>query len=573
MAGNYSLGEAVLGTDVDLDGLVKGLKEGKKTSEGWVAKIGGHLQTIGKIAMGVGAAIGGAVLAAGAVAANAIDQAADAIEMMGKFDVVFGDFGTAVAEELTNFGEAVGRSKYDLMGMASSVQDLLVPMGLARDEASEMSTVLTELAVDVGSFNNVAEADVLEAFKSALIGNTESVKRFGVIINQTTLDQELMNMGIEKGIEGATEQQKVQARMNMIMRATADAQGDAARTADSWANTMRGLKARVKDAVTELGLKLIPVVQPFLNQAAQLAETVLPRLFDVFDTSILPVLERVTGAFEAVVSGIESGLSPMTILRAALYVLTGRNADLTDKIMGVVGAVKDFVTNVWEFLAPVREWIAENVTLKDVLIGVGIALATVILPLLWSVISAVAPVIAVFAGVVLAVTLLRKAWETDFLGIRTTLIDVWENTLKPAFEEVGEYFKEIMPEGGMTFKEFIQEKLLPALEKIGLFIVQKVIPFVAQMVAWWITRIPPAINAAIAAFNWVKTAIGNVSSFIQDTLIPTLKSIVTTVGNVINAALTPFRLAVSAIGNVCRTCCFRRSRPSETSCSHPSSRS
>jgi hypothetical protein len=79
------------------------------------------------------------------------------------------------------------------------------------------------------------------------------MRRYGVIITQTTLDQELMNMGIEKGIQGATEQEKVMARLNIIMNSTEDAQGDAARTADEYANQMRALKGNISDVMAEAG--------------------------------------------------------------------------------------------------------------------------------------------------------------------------------------------------------------------------------------------------------------------------------------------------------------------------------
>jgi hypothetical protein len=60
-------------------------------------------------------------------------------------------------------------------------------------------------------------------------------------------------MGIEKGIQGATEQEKVMARLNIIMNSTEDAQGDAARTADEYANQMRALKGNIRDVMAEAG--------------------------------------------------------------------------------------------------------------------------------------------------------------------------------------------------------------------------------------------------------------------------------------------------------------------------------
>ena len=43
----------------------------------------------------------------------------------------------------------------------AGLQDTFVPLGIARDEAAELSKSLVTLAVDVASFNNTADADVI----------------------------------------------------------------------------------------------------------------------------------------------------------------------------------------------------------------------------------------------------------------------------------------------------------------------------------------------------------------------------------------------------------------------------
>lgn len=195
-----------------------------------------------------------------------INLASDIEEMQGKSSVVFGAFRDEVVSALDEFGNAVGRSTHELEGMAASIQDTFVPMGFARGEAAKLSVDLTKLAVDVGSFNNVLATDVMDAFQSALVGNHETVRRFGVIITQATLDQELMNMGIAKGVKEATNAEKVQARLNIITRGVSDAQGDAARTSGSFANQLLALKAEVSELAGDVGRELIPVAKELVKQ-------------------------------------------------------------------------------------------------------------------------------------------------------------------------------------------------------------------------------------------------------------------------------------------------------------------
>jgi len=161
----------------------------------------------------------------GLLGGNFIKAASDAEEMTSKFNVVFGDNAAEVKAWAETYGDSVGRATEELMAMASSVQDTFVPMGFAREEAAGLSKDLTQLAVDVASFNNAADEDVMRDFQSALVGNHETVRKFGIVITQAALNQELLNMGVKDGVKNATEAEKVQARLNLIMKGTTDAHG------------------------------------------------------------------------------------------------------------------------------------------------------------------------------------------------------------------------------------------------------------------------------------------------------------------------------------------------------------
>ena len=181
-------------------------------------------------------------------------------EMQAKSSVVFGDFVRSVRGELQQFGDQVGRSTFELEGMASSIQDTFVPMGFARGEASKLSVQLTKLAVDVASFNNASDVDTMMAFQSALVGNHETVRRFGVVITEATLKQELLRMGINKSANEVTNAEKVQARLNLIIAGTADAHGDATRTAGSFANSSKALTAQLQELQVSVMTPLLPVL-------------------------------------------------------------------------------------------------------------------------------------------------------------------------------------------------------------------------------------------------------------------------------------------------------------------------
>lgn len=222
------------------------------------------LQALGSAATQVGAqlaVVSGAILG---VAAMSVKAASDVEEMTSKFNVVFGEQARAVESWADSTGADLNRSKYDLMGYAATLQDTFVPMGMARDEASGLSKQITTLAVDMASFNNVAEPIVIRDLQSALVGNHETMRKYGVVITQARLDQELLNMGFEGGAKSASELQKMMARVNIIMQGTQDAQGDAARTSGEFANQMRGLKGELKEVAVEIGKALLPILQAIL---------------------------------------------------------------------------------------------------------------------------------------------------------------------------------------------------------------------------------------------------------------------------------------------------------------------
>ena len=189
-----------------------------------------------------------------------VDMASSVEEMQSKSSVVFGKFVNSVRSQLEVFGNEVGRSTHELEQMASSIQDTFVPMGFARGEASKLSVQLTKLAVDVASFNNASDTETMMAFQSALVGNHEAVRRFGVVITEATLKQELLRMGITKTADEVSNAEKVQARLNLIIAGTADAQGDAERTSGSFANSSKALTSALDELVVSALTPLLPTL-------------------------------------------------------------------------------------------------------------------------------------------------------------------------------------------------------------------------------------------------------------------------------------------------------------------------
>lgn len=194
-----------------------------------------------------------------------VKMASDAQETRAKFEAVFKGLTGATRAWAADFAKALGRNQVEIEGFLARLQDTFVPLGFARTESAALSKALTTLAIDIAAFDNRDEAEVVNLLTSAIVGNTEAVRGFGIVISEATMKAELYRMGITKGITAATEQEKVQARLNIIMASSADASGQAMREADGAANSFRGLASAGKDAGIALGERLLPIVVPMIQ--------------------------------------------------------------------------------------------------------------------------------------------------------------------------------------------------------------------------------------------------------------------------------------------------------------------
>ena len=249
--------------DQAFDKVKKSAKETESQVEKSNKKIGSSFSSMGSVFKIAGAAI--VAQQAGSIALSLAKITSNAEEMQSKSEVVFGKFIPDVRKQLGEFAAAANRSAFELEGMASTIQDTFVPMGFARGEAAKLSVEMTKLATDMASFNNASDVAVMEALQSAIVGNHETMRQFGVVITQTTLNQQLLTMGIEGGVKAATEQEKVQARLNIIMAGTVDAQGDAIATSDSLANKVKGLTANFEQLAIKIGQELMPEFNSILD--------------------------------------------------------------------------------------------------------------------------------------------------------------------------------------------------------------------------------------------------------------------------------------------------------------------
>lgn len=192
---------------------------------------------------------------------KAIDAASNLNEVVNKSEVVFGKSGKTVVEWSKGLAASFGLSSREALEAASQFGNMLVPMGYTRKEAAKMSTQMVELAGDMASFNNASPEETLAAIQSGIAGQSEPLRKYGVFLDQTRIKNQALAMGLYSGKGALDAQAKAAATMQIILKDTADTQGDFARTSDSAANQARIQAAETENLSAALGQGLLPYYQ------------------------------------------------------------------------------------------------------------------------------------------------------------------------------------------------------------------------------------------------------------------------------------------------------------------------
>lgn len=215
----------------------------------------------------------GAAVAAGKVIFDLANEAAALGETQNKVDQIFQLSAKQFDDWSASAAKAFGQSKQQALDGVATFGIFGKSAGLTGDNLVAFSKTLTELAADLASFNNTSVDDALTALGAGLRGESEPLRRFGVLLDDATLKQSALRQGIIESIDGAlTPQQRVLAAYYEILRQTNTQQGDFARTSESLANQQRILSAETKNLKTELGQKFQPIVKDVTSSLIDLVD-------------------------------------------------------------------------------------------------------------------------------------------------------------------------------------------------------------------------------------------------------------------------------------------------------------
>lgn len=215
-----------------------------------------------------GALVGAIAFGAMKFGKTAIDLASDIDEVQNVVESAFGDMTPMVEKFASTAIDQFGLSALTAKRTASTYMAMSKGMGLTGEQAAKMSISVAQMTGDLSSFYNVSQDVADTALKSIWTGETESLKKFGVVMSQTNLTQFAMKNGMNANIQAMSQQEQMMLRYAFVMDALSLAHGDFAKTQDGWANQLRILSERFKEILSILGTYLVAALTPvvkFLN--------------------------------------------------------------------------------------------------------------------------------------------------------------------------------------------------------------------------------------------------------------------------------------------------------------------
>lgn len=327
-------------------------------------KIRNKLDLVGKKAINLGKDMFlKTTLPISVIGVSFIKAASDYTESINKVDVAFGNASQSVKDFAKSSGKNFGIDIGTALDMSAMFGDMSTSMGISQIRASELSTSLVGLAGDLASFKNMRIGEVQTALSGIFTGETESLKRLGVVMTEENLNQFLTSKGIGKQMKDLSQAEKVLQRYSYVVQMTSNSHGDFIRTQTGFANQMRIATSAYKDLSIQLGIAILPYATQFLGfliKGIKLFQNLSPETqkFILIATGLLAILPPLAIAFGAVllsIKGLVAGFvflaTPVGMITASIIALISTIYLMKDSFVIVYDFLKDKFASVFDYIA------------------------------------------------------------------------------------------------------------------------------------------------------------------------------------------------------------------------------
>lgn len=221
---------------------------------------------------------------------DAIDISSSLTEVENVVRTTFGNYEKLIQDFSKTSIQDFGMSELTAKQVASRFQAMGTAMGFSQGKMAEMSLELTKLTADMASFYDMEQSDVARNLQAVFTGETEPLRKYGLDLTQATLKEWAMKQGLDADISSMTQAEKAMLRYQYVMANTAAAQGDFARTADTWHNQITVLKQSFEQLASIIGGALINAFKPFVKTLNAVMQKVIS-----FATTVTDALGAIFG--------------------------------------------------------------------------------------------------------------------------------------------------------------------------------------------------------------------------------------------------------------------------------------
>lgn len=262
---------------------------------------------------------------------NVINKASEYQEDLNLFTVSMGEYAEEAYNYAQKVSEVVGIDPAEWMRNQGVFNTIITGFGVAGDKAAYMSQNLTQLGYDLASFYNIDFESAMQKVQSGIAGELEPLRRLGYDLSVARLEQERLNLGIDKSVSSMTQAEKSQLRYYAMMTQVTQVQGDMARTLEQPANMLRVLRAQIEQCARAIGNLFIPIL-----------------------TKVLPIAIAVADGLRQIISAIAS-LFGVTLNTPDWNASIGNATSGTEDIADNMGSAVESAKELKRYLAPFDE--------------------------------------------------------------------------------------------------------------------------------------------------------------------------------------------------------------------------
>lgn len=232
-----------------------------------------------------------AITTFGSKIASLFENSADYEEMMNMFAVAMGSAAESAYEYAQTVQNAVGIDASDWMENEAVFMNIVHGYGVASDRAATISQQLTQIGYDLSSIWNEDVDTAMQKLQSGIAGEIEPLRRWGIDLSQTRLEQEALTLGIDESVSSMTQAEKAQLRYIAIFNQVSEqgVLGDMAKTLNSSANQVRVFTAQITLLGRSIGNIFIPIINkvlPYITAIVKAVRSVVDVIAGFFGYSL-----------------------------------------------------------------------------------------------------------------------------------------------------------------------------------------------------------------------------------------------------------------------------------------------